>query len=85
MPTYHIKNATEFIDGSIVQHFNQWDKKLQKTEQWIPKPSSNPITISITSGASCPDALVDDVILKIVSLFENTKSIEEAMMPFQEK
>jgi len=85
MPTYHIKNASEFVDGNLVQHFSQWDKKLHKTEQWIPKPSSNPITISITSGASCPDALVDDVILKIVSLFENTKSIEEAMMPFQEK
>ncbi len=82
MPTYHIRNASEFENASLIHHFSQWDKKMHQTSNWL--PSINPLTIAITSGASCPDALVDEVILKIVALFEGTRSLEEAMLPFQD-
>jgi 4-hydroxy-3-methylbut-2-en-1-yl diphosphate reductase len=81
MPTYHIRNASEFEDEKLVQHYNQWTKSTQKTQNWL-QTKSGKVTVSITSGASCPDALVDEVILKIVGLFEHTKSIDDAMKPF---
>jgi 4-hydroxy-3-methylbut-2-enyl diphosphate reductase len=83
MPTYHIKNASEFNDASSITHFNQWKKHLLQTENWLPV-QLNPVTVAITSGASCPDALVDEVILKIVRFFENTRSLDEAMQPYLE-
>ncbi|TNE73188.1 4-hydroxy-3-methylbut-2-enyl diphosphate reductase [bacterium] len=81
LPTYHIRNASEFTNEQGIKHFSQWDKQMHQTENWLPT-QNKPLTISITSGASCPDSLVDEVILKIVSLFEETKSLEEAMEPF---
>ena len=82
MPTYHIRNASEFIDEKQIQHFNQWDKQLHTTENWLPR-GQDKVTISITSGASCPDALVDEVIVKIASLFDNSKSLDEVMKTYE--
>jgi 4-hydroxy-3-methylbut-2-enyl diphosphate reductase len=39
----------------------------------------------MTSGASCPDALVEGVIEKIVSYFPSRKTIEELSKEFREK
>lgn len=82
MPTYHIRNASEFSDETKITHFSQWDKKLHSTANWLPI-NQKPLTVAITSGASCPDALVDEVIVKIVSLFDDARSIEEAMKAFE--
>jgi 4-hydroxy-3-methylbut-2-enyl diphosphate reductase len=84
-PTYHIRNVDE-IDGSqSVSHFNQWDKKMHTTENWFPleKENDEPITVAITSGASCPDKLVDEIILEITSWFGGAKDLDEAMEPFR--
>jgi 4-hydroxy-3-methylbut-2-enyl diphosphate reductase len=39
-------------------------------------PDKYPVEILITSGASCPDAVVEAVIQKILSLFENVKDVD---------
>jgi 4-hydroxy-3-methylbut-2-enyl diphosphate reductase IspH len=36
----------------------------------------------LTSGASCPDALVDEVILKLVSYVDGSLTLDEAMAPY---
>jgi 4-hydroxy-3-methylbut-2-enyl diphosphate reductase len=33
----------------------------------------------LTSGASCPDTLVDRVMLRLVSFFDEAKPLEEVM------
>ena len=38
-----------------------------------------PIRILMSSGASCPDAVVENVIRKIISLVPGCKSVEEIM------
>jgi 4-hydroxy-3-methylbut-2-en-1-yl diphosphate reductase len=40
------------------------------------------MTIAITSGASCPDVLVDEVLLKIMSWFEDCRPIDQVLEPF---
>lgn len=83
-PTYHIRDAEEVISTEDIRHFNQWDKEIKKTNDWLPK-GKKPVTIAITSGASCPDVLVDEVLLKVLSYFEDTRSVEDIIKPFEKK
>lgn len=83
-PTYHVRDAEEIISDELIGHFNQWDKEVKKTEDWLPKDDA-PVKIAITSGASCPDVLVDEVILKVLSYFDGTRDVAEVIKPFEEQ
>jgi 4-hydroxy-3-methylbut-2-enyl diphosphate reductase len=83
-PTYHVRDAEEIESPSKIQHFNQWDKEIKQTENWL-SSKDQPINIAITSGASCPDVLVDEVMLKILDYFEDRRSVEEVIKPFEEE
>ncbi|MFH5831289.1 4-hydroxy-3-methylbut-2-enyl diphosphate reductase [Halalkalibaculum sp. DA3122] len=85
-PTYHVRDAEEISSPDLIRHFDQWDKEVKTTESWLPTDADNrPVTISLTSGASCPDVLVDEVLLKILSYFEDAKEVEEVIRPFEKK
>jgi 4-hydroxy-3-methylbut-2-en-1-yl diphosphate reductase len=81
-PTYHIRDAAEMISKAEIRHFDQWKKSVETTLNWF-IPVNSPVTVAITSGASCPDSLVDEVIMKIVGYFDNSRSIEQAMQDYQ--
>ncbi|MBN2732730.1 MAG: 4-hydroxy-3-methylbut-2-enyl diphosphate reductase [Balneolaceae bacterium] len=83
-PTYHIRDAEEIDGPQRIRHFNQWDKEIKETADWL-AINDQPVNIAITSGASCPDVLVDEVILEILSFFSGTKAIEDVIHPFKEK
>ncbi|WP_445666570.1 4-hydroxy-3-methylbut-2-enyl diphosphate reductase [Fodinibius sp. AD559] len=83
-PTYHVRDAEEIKSSRKIQHFNQWDEEIKQTEDWL-LTKDQPVNIAITSGASCPDVLVDEVMLKILDYFEDTQSVEEVIKPFEEK
>lgn len=80
-PTYHIRDASEVESAARIRHFSQWDKQMHATEAWLPS-HRNPVTVALTSGASCPDALVDEVILKLVSYVDGALTLDEAMTPY---
>jgi 4-hydroxy-3-methylbut-2-enyl diphosphate reductase len=63
-PTYYIKDATE-ISGAAVQHFNYHSKAMQQTESFI--PTKEDIRVVLTSGASCPDSIVENVMYAILA------------------
>jgi 4-hydroxy-3-methylbut-2-en-1-yl diphosphate reductase len=67
LPTYFINSAEKIINRATIQHFNFHTKEELITHDFI--PGSSPVKILITSGASCPDALVEGVIEKLVSFF----------------
>jgi 4-hydroxy-3-methylbut-2-enyl diphosphate reductase len=79
-PTYHIRDASEFTDANRIRHFDQWTKSMVETSDWL----KGARTVAITSGASCPDSLVDDAILKIAALYPGAASLEEAMAPYSD-
>ncbi len=76
-PTFFIKNVSEIVSESSIQHFDIHKKELVSSA-FLPQNKEH-INIIITSGASCPDAQVDQVIQKVLSFFPSTLSIEEAM------
>ncbi len=83
-PTYHIRDAEEIDGPGHIRHFNQWHKEMKKTEAWLPE-GKEPLTVAITSGASCPDVLVDEVMLEILSFFNGARSADEVIKPFEEE
>lgn len=81
-PTYHIRDASEFDSPDTIRHFNQWKKELLETKNWLPADKKG-LRIGITSGASCPDVLVDEVLLKILTFYPETNSVTEVIDPFE--
>jgi 4-hydroxy-3-methylbut-2-enyl diphosphate reductase len=73
-PTFFINMVDEIEDLSQINHFDWRKNERTATSDWWPK-KANP-TVIITSGASCPDALVEQVIFKLTSLLENVKDTD---------
>lgn len=67
LPTYFISSEEKIISSKKILHYNLHTKQEILTEEYLPE--TNGLKILITSGASCPDALVEEVINKIVSFF----------------
>jgi 4-hydroxy-3-methylbut-2-enyl diphosphate reductase len=83
-PTFHIRDAGEFEDQHSINHFNQWDKEMKTTDNWLPV-GEKPLKIALTSGASCPDVLVDEVLLKIIDLYPDATDLRDVLRPFEEE
>jgi len=81
-PTFHVRDANEFDSPEAILHFDQWKKEMIETKDWLPN-KEGPIRIALTSGASCPDVLVDEVLLKLLSFFDDTSEIDEIIAPFE--
>ncbi|MHB8904734.1 MAG: 4-hydroxy-3-methylbut-2-enyl diphosphate reductase [Melioribacteraceae bacterium] len=72
--TYFISGADKIISDILISHFDVSSRKEKITEYFLPQKAQ--ITIALTSGASCPDAVVDEVLNKLLSFYENAKSNE---------
>ncbi|NBC86100.1 MAG: 4-hydroxy-3-methylbut-2-enyl diphosphate reductase [Bacteroidetes bacterium] len=83
MPTYFIRGASEFDSAAEIRHFDLHKHDETTTENWFPVNDA-PVDVVLTSGASCPDALLDEVIRKIVAWFPDARPVEEALAPFEE-
>lgn len=81
-PTFHVRDANEIKSGSLIKHFNQWKKEILETENWLPS-DKKPLKIALTSGASCPDILVDEVLLRLLEFFDDAKEVDEVIAPFE--
>jgi 4-hydroxy-3-methylbut-2-enyl diphosphate reductase len=68
LPTYYITGEEKIIDVHTIRHFNFHTKEELTTHDFL--PHKNPVKILMTSGASCPDAMVEAVIEKLVSFFD---------------
>ena len=81
-PTFHVRDANEFDSPEAILHFDQWKKEMIETKDWLPN-KEGPLRIALTSGASCPDVLVDEVLLKLLSFFDDTSEIDKIIAPFE--
>ena len=77
LPTYFIKSEEEILSKQTIRHFNYNDKTTTVTDRFL--PNREKLKLIITSGASCPDAVVDRVLQKLLSYFDNKISVEEAL------
>lgn len=78
LPTYFINNAEKIISPTEILHFDFHQKKELVSSNYLPA-ATRPVKILMTSGASCPDAVVEDVIVRILSFFEGTRSFDDIL------
>ena len=81
LPTYFINSEEKIISEKEILHYNFHTKKEVLTADYL--PNKNRVKILITSGASCPDALVEGVIKKLSSYFPVQISTKELVEQFK--
>jgi len=72
--TYFIDSPERIISDDEINHFDLASQKTIITNGYL--PDKYPVEILLTSGASCPDAIVEAVIRKILSFYENAKDVD---------
>jgi 4-hydroxy-3-methylbut-2-enyl diphosphate reductase len=80
LPTYFISSEENIISAETISHYNFHSKQQLTTDGYL--PAKRPVKILLTSGASCPDALVEGVINKLVSLVTASQNIQQVMQQF---
>ncbi|MEO7444076.1 MAG: 4-hydroxy-3-methylbut-2-enyl diphosphate reductase [Ferruginibacter sp.] len=67
LSTYFIQDDKNILNDKQIQHFDLHTKRLITTTTFL--PTKDPVKILVTSGASCPDAIVEKVIEKLVKFY----------------
>lgn len=80
LPTYFINDEEKIVSAMEIHHFNFHTKEELLTENWLPKKETTKILI--TSGASCPDALVEGVIQKLINFYPTKRNIDQMIEKF---
>ena len=80
MPTFFVKDADELISEREIRHFSPASQAVATSAHWLPdKPC---VDIALTCGASCPDAVVDGVLLRVLSFFSDVREVAEVLAPY---
>jgi 4-hydroxy-3-methylbut-2-enyl diphosphate reductase len=74
LPAYFINDEEKLLSEKNILHYNRHTKTEQLATDYLPYPS--PVKILITSGASCPDAVVEGVIRKLASFYGMEQKLE---------
>jgi 4-hydroxy-3-methylbut-2-en-1-yl diphosphate reductase len=80
LPTYFINSEEKILSGREILHYNFHSKQELLTADYL--PGKQPVSILLTSGASCPDAVVEAVIRKLASFYNVESKIEGIIADF---
>jgi 4-hydroxy-3-methylbut-2-enyl diphosphate reductase len=76
-PTYFIHSETEIKSADEIHHFIYEKKEKHISHHFL--PAADPVKIVLTSGASCPDTVVDRVMLRLLEFFPGAARVEDVM------
>ncbi len=82
MPTYFIQDEKEIISESLINHFDYPSHQLRTKENWLPEVEHRAIVL--TSGASCPDTILENVLRRILEIIPPDKDVEEVLLQFDQ-
>ncbi len=80
-PTFYISSEKEILSKNEIQHFHYHSHEMRKTTGFLPQ--KDVVNIILTSGASCPDSTVDNVLQKLLSYFPEATPIDDIMRKFE--
>lgn len=67
MPSFLIANSDEILSQHDIRHFDIHAKQMAESQDWL--PGELPVRLIITSGASCPDILMNQVLQKVAGFY----------------
>ena len=74
LPAYYISSADKILTDNLISHWDLHNKEEKITKDFI--PNKEQVTIMLTCGASCPDAVVESILLRLHSFFPDADEIE---------
>jgi 4-hydroxy-3-methylbut-2-enyl diphosphate reductase len=80
LPTYFIASEEKILSPAEILHYDFHKKEEKRTRGWL--SGGEPARILISSGASCPDALVEAVIGKIAGYYGASDRLETLITQF---
>lgn len=83
LTTFHISGPAKLLDEKSISHFVPKDNK--ESISALNLKSDKPIHILLTSGASCPDATVDQIIERIISFVGDDTKDKNVVLETVEK
>ena len=75
LTTYFINGADKITADNTIFHYNLHNQEEKSATDFL--PLNRPVKILISSGASCPDAMVEAVIEKIAAMKNCSQRLEE--------
>ena len=73
LPTFFISSAEKIQGKEEILRFDRISGK-EVISPFL--PAKEPVSVLITSGASCPDAVVEEVLQKVLSYYPETKDVK---------
>ncbi len=83
LPTYFIRSEDDILSEKAILHFDFHHQHEAEIQDFLPQKEC--IEIILTSGASCPDSLLEKVMIKILSFYENVRPLEEVIGDFMKE
>ena len=81
LPTYFIDDVSKVVSESEIIHADWKNKTAQVVHNYLPQKET--VKILMTSGASCPDAVVESVIQKIASYFGKEAALDQLILDWE--
>ncbi|RYY29887.1 MAG: 4-hydroxy-3-methylbut-2-enyl diphosphate reductase [Chitinophagaceae bacterium] len=80
LPTYFIKSEESLISADDILHYDFHNKQELLSHSFLPQ--DNPARILITSGASCPDAVVERILRRLAAFYGVESRVDELAADF---
>ncbi len=68
LPTWFISSEAKLLSAKEILHYNFHTRQELHSSHYLPE-HGRPVKILVTSGASCPDAIVEAVIRKLAAFY----------------
>lgn len=81
LPTYFVSSADKLLSDTLIRHFDLHQKEEIVSSSYL--PTHRPLRVLFTCGASCPDAIMEKVLLRLLELVGETTPLEEVMATFE--
>ncbi len=65
LPTYFVRNASRLVSTNEIQHYDLHAKEEVIARNWLPQ---GPLVVGITAGASCPNNLIEETLIRLFEL-----------------
>jgi 4-hydroxy-3-methylbut-2-enyl diphosphate reductase len=65
LPTYFVRNASRLLSEKEIVHYNLHERQEVVAKDWLP---DGPVVVGITAGASCPNNLIEETLVRLYEL-----------------